>query len=145
MTWDGRSFHQFGNSSGILRIDMMGDELELPYRAQFYVDSFGEIAAAGAQMPDGERWIFLSRTEGGDVYTQSGKRDGDVELLKVRSKTRLVTTTKTERDGVLMSHIIACGAGIKADKEGLKRDIARAPQKAADLSVDVMKKLAAGL
>ena len=140
MTWAGRGFHQFGNASGILRIDMMGDEMELPYRAQFYIESFGEIAAAAAQLPDGEKWLYLSRTEDGDVYTQTGKRDGDVDL----GKTRLVTTVKTERDGILMSHIIACGAGIQADKEGLKKDITRAPQKAADLAVQVMKKMMAG-
>ncbi len=141
MTWASRDFHQFGNAGGILRIDMMGEEMELPYRAQFYIDSFGEIAAAAAQMPDGEKWLFLSRTEDGDVYTQSANRDGDVDL----GKARLVTTVKTDRDGVLMSHIIACGTGIKADKEGLKKDITRGPQKAADLAMKVMKKMMAGV
>ena len=141
MTWDGRSFHQFGNAGGILRVEMMGEEMEIPYRAQFYIDSFGEIAAAAAQMPDGEKWLYLSRTEGGDVYTQSAKRDGDVDL----GKARLVTTVKTDRDGVLMSHIIACGSSIKADEEGIKRDITRAPQKAAELGIQVMKKMMAGV
>lgn len=141
MTWASRDFHQFGNAGGILRIDMMGDEMEVPYRAQFYIDSFSEIAAASAQMPDGEKWLYLSRTEAGDVYTQSAKRDSDVDL----GKARLVTTVKTDRDGVLMSHIIACGSAIKPDTEGLKKDITRAPQKTADLAMQVMKKMMAGV
>lgn len=143
--WEELGFHHFGGSNGILRIDMMGDEMEVPFRAKFYIDAAGEVAAAGAEMPDGEKWLFLSRAETGDVYTQSGSRDGEMEVKKFPKEiTRLVTTTKTDREGVLIKHIIACGAGKKADKDGLKRDIARAPQKAADLAVEGMKQLMGG-
>jgi len=143
--WDEYGFHHFGGSNGTLRIDMMGDEMEVPFRARFFIDKRGEIGGACAEMPDGEKWLFLSRAETGDVYTQSGKRDGEMEVKKFpKELTRLVTTTKTDREGVLIAHIIACGAGVKSDTDGLKRDIARAPQKAADLAVEAMKQLAGG-
>lgn len=141
MSWDDRGFTKLRRTSGSLVMEMMGQSMEIPYEADLFADSAGEVGAIAAEGPQGGmNWLFVSRTADGIIYTQPAPRAGDMEL----DGQRLVTTSSQDRDGVLAAHLAAVGDGAVADAEALSTALDDAPQAAVSLAAEAMKKLAAG-
>lgn len=141
MSFDDRGFSKIETTQGTLVVNMMGNRQEMPFEAELWRDSEGTVGAVNAETPRGPQWMFVSLTDGGAVYTQGGPRDGNVDI----DGDTLVTTTASDRDGVLAAHLTALGDDGRSDPDALLDALRNAPQKAVDLAGEVMKRLASGL
>ena len=141
MSWDSRGFVELRRIRGSLVMEMMGQSMEIPYEADLFADSTGEVGAIAAQGPQGgTNWLFVTRTADGVIYTQPSPRDGSMEF----QGQRLITTSAQDRDGILAAHLAAVDDSAIADSDALSAVLDDAPQAAARLAAEAMKKLAAG-
>ena len=138
MGFEEQGFTRTGEGNGVVRLEMMGEVMEMPYEAVFHRNAAGTVAAALAAGEDGsDSWMYLStRTSGGDAITIGGERDSCIEIEGVL----LTTVDGGDRDTTLAAHLAGAGE-LVSDPASLDAKIAEAPQRSANLTVAVMLEL----
>lgn len=141
MSFDAEGFTEIAKGSGVIKIDMAGDIMEMPYDATFYMNEAGTVAVAETPDPmEGiTKYIFLSKTAAREVMTISGRQTNAVEVEGVL----LNTLASTDREEMLGSHLGAIGSDAVSDADGLAKAIEEVPQRSADLSMKLLAQMMA--
>ncbi len=138
-------FREFSRTAGTLKMEMMGQTDEMPYKSRNFLNAEGTIGCAEVDMNGKACCMFISKTGKGVVMTMEGERTGplpvEVEgyhsIMCVGQESAFEDSYTAHRDAVE-------GKGLVADEAWLRKAVPEIPQRAFEAAMKLMEG-AAGL
>jgi hypothetical protein len=139
---DRAAFQELSLTSGILRMDLMGEEKRIPYTSRNHLDPAGTIGWAEVEVDGKINHMFLSRTAAGVVLTMVGQEAGPLDFPIAGYHKIVCATDDADFDTVLALHRQAlAGEAVLTDPDWLRAEIPGTAQRAADVMAVILPRL----